>query len=73
MRIQIIASGSVADGAGNRYQSGQTVTVDDDLARSWIAVGHAIEETAGESTRTGGQGGKRTATRQAPHKADKKP
>ncbi|MFC8155863.1 hypothetical protein ACFUO0_17680 [Streptomyces cinereoruber] len=41
MRIRIVSVASVADGAGHRYSNGQTVTVDDDLARSWIAAGHA--------------------------------
>ncbi|MFD0344013.1 hypothetical protein ACFVH0_36005 [Streptomyces sp. NPDC127117] len=72
MRIRITAAGSVSDGAGLRVQSGQVVTVDDDLARSWIAAGHAIEETTSDSVRTGGQG-KQTATRRAPRKAEQKP
>lgn len=62
MRIRITAVTSVSDGAGNRYRSGDVVTVDDALGRSWIAAGHA---TAADGA------AKRTAIHRAPRKAAK--
>lgn len=69
MRVRIIAVTSIADGAGNRYRSGQTVDIDDGLAAAWIAVGYAEAAdgqqpppAAPKPTR------KRTATRRAPRK-----
>ncbi|MFF7365821.1 hypothetical protein [Streptomyces sp. NPDC008125] len=67
MRIRIIAPGSVSDGAGLRAQGGQIVDVAEDLARGWIAAGHA--EAAPEERRTAGRTGKQAATRRAPRKA----
>ncbi|MFI7014146.1 hypothetical protein [Streptomyces sp. NPDC050164] len=65
MRIEITAVPSVSDGTGNRYRTGQVVTVDDDLARAWVAAGHARE--------SGKTAAKRTATRRAPRTASAKP
>lgn len=59
MRIRITSVTSISDGAGNRYRSGDVVTVDDALGRSWVAAGHA---TAADG------GAKRAATRRAPRK-----
>lgn len=66
MRIEILAVPSVADGAGNRYRTGQVVDIDEDLARAWVDAGHA-RSTSGK------QAAKRTATRTAPRTADQKP
>ncbi|WP_299542034.1 hypothetical protein [uncultured Streptomyces sp.] len=66
-QIRITAPGSVSDGAGLRAHHGQVVSVNDDLARAWIAAGHA--EAAPEEHRTGAKPDKRTATRTAPRKA----
>jgi len=63
MRIRITAVTSISDGAGRRYRSGDVVTVDDALGRSWIAAGHA---TAADGST------KREATRKAPRKATAK-
>ncbi|GGR37953.1 hypothetical protein GCM10010497_46040 [Streptomyces cinereoruber] len=70
MRIRIVSVASVADGAGHRYSNGQTVTVDDDLARSWIAAGHARP-----ATRAAGRDGNRaraSAARKAKASEDAK-
>jgi hypothetical protein len=66
MRIEILAVPSVSDGAGNRYRTGQIVDIDEDLARAWVAAGHA-RSTSGKAA------AKRTATRPAPRTAAPKP
>lgn len=68
-RIRIISVTSVADGAGRRYTHGQTPEVDDELAASWIAAGHAEPY----APRRSGKGGGRQATRTAPRNTAKKP
>jgi len=68
-RIRIISVTSVADGAGRRYTHGQTPEVDDELAASWIAAGHAEPYTP---SRSGKGGGRQQATRTAPRNTAKK-
>ncbi|MFC8176532.1 hypothetical protein [Streptomyces sp. NPDC057325] len=74
MKIRITSVTSVSDGAGGRYRHGQVVDVDDDLARSWIAAGHArpADETDDETQeRKASAQHKRTATKRAPRTAKK--
>lgn len=73
MRIRITAVTSVSDGSGRRYRSGWEGTVPDQLGRSWVAAGHAVEvggEDAEPDAREGSKG-KRTASRRAPRTAKK--
>ncbi|WHX19824.1 hypothetical protein QFW82_23635 [Streptomyces malaysiensis subsp. malaysiensis] len=70
MRIRITAVTSIADGAGNRYRSGQVADINDALATAWITAGHAqpAEPADGQQAPpdTPKQASKRTATRRAP-------
>lgn len=74
-RIRITAVTSISDGAGRRYRSGWEGSVPDELGRSWVAVGHAVqvdgqgEDTAPDARK--GSKGKRTASRRAPRTAKK--
>ncbi|WP_121713206.1 hypothetical protein [Streptomyces sp. E5N91] len=73
MRIRITAVTSVSDGSGRRYRSGWEGTVPDQLGRSWVAAGHAVEvgsEDTEPDAREGSKG-KRTASRRAPRTAKK--
>ncbi|MEV8151341.1 hypothetical protein [Streptomyces fradiae] len=73
MRIRITAVTSVSDGNGRRYRSGWQGTVPDELGRSWVAAGHAVqvdaerEDTAPQARE--GSKSKRTASRRAPRTA----
>ncbi|MFJ8446839.1 hypothetical protein [[Kitasatospora] papulosa] len=60
---------AVADGAGRRYSHDQTPQVDDELAASWIAAGHAEPYAP---RRPGKGGGRQQATRTAPRNTAKK-
>uniref|UniRef100_UPI001E40CB6E hypothetical protein n=1 Tax=Streptomyces sp. DH8 TaxID=2857008 RepID=UPI001E40CB6E len=69
-RVRITSATSVADGAGGRYQHGQVVDIDDVLAASWIAAGHA--ESAKDEPTAGRPKTRREATRRAPRTTAKK-
>lgn len=73
MRIRITAVTSVSDGAGRRYRSGWEGTVPDQLGRSWVEAGHAVQVDGKEGTPDAREGsrGKRTASRRAPRTAKK--
>ncbi|MGK5529357.1 hypothetical protein [Streptomyces sp. URMC 129] len=68
MRIRITAVTSVADGHGNRYGHGQVADLDEDLARAWLAAGHAEPATEQDQDEAPAPrpARKRTATRRAP-------